>query len=127
MERVEKTTTVARVILEDGVVSVIATGTMPSTADTVVETLSTIADMADGKRVPILFDATEWPAGDPASWVTFIRMIEQVCIAAAVVIPEAARAALGDYPSTIDTILIPFRVFSKEADARAFLADYEPV
>ena len=94
---------------------------MPSTADSVGESLRIVNELTGGKRVPILFDSRDWPRGDPASWVRFISMIEAVCLAAGVVAnPESVRA-MGRFPDFLDDLVIPFKIFEDEEDALSFL------
>lgn len=123
MESIEKATTSALVSLVDGIVTIASTGA-PSTAETVTETLGAVLDITRGTRRPILFDARQWPSGEPASWVRFISTIETVCVAGAVLIGHEAASRLGDFPNLLDRLVIPFQVFADEPSAVAFLATF---
>ena len=120
----ETTTTTARVWLDDdGIVHYVSIG-VSSTADTVMEGLTAVGQLTDGKPSPILFDSRGWPSGDPASWVQYINMIEMVCSAAAVVVDAESASALGAFPARIDELVIPFQVFYDEDEALEFVRSY---
>ncbi|MDJ0925966.1 MAG: hypothetical protein QNJ77_15550 [Acidimicrobiia bacterium] len=122
----ERTSSDARILLDDeGIIHVIAIG-VPSTAPFVDETFAVVRELAGGQRAPILFDARDWPRGTPASWARFISKIESICLAAAVVADTRAAKALGRFPEFLDDLLIPFRVFPDEEPALEFLRGYLP-
>ena len=108
---------------EDGIVRFVSVG-VESTAETVAESLEIVREVTAGGRPPILFDARSWPRGDPASWVRFISMIEDVSVAAAVIVSSESAPAMGSFPSYIDGLVIPFRIFEDEDSALEFLAGY---
>lgn len=117
----ERITTATRVIREDGFIRVVGRG-VEHTPATVQQTLSAIRELGDGQRVRILFDARSWGAAGVASWVEFLKNIEVVCTAAAVVVDSDEPIQVGAFPSTLDRLVIPFRSFTSETEARAFLA-----
>ena len=88
---------------------------------TVRESMELLADLVAGTPAPILFDARNWPSGDAQSWARFIGQIESVCSAGAVLVDTENPPRLGKYPSLLDALLIPFRVFNDETEAMAFL------
>lgn len=116
-----RTTDNARIWLDDeGILHEVAIG-IGSTAHSVDSNFAIFRELTGGKRVPILFDAREWPKGDPGSWSRFIATLESICIAAAVVANPDAVTAMGAFPKLVDDLLIPFRVFDAEEPALAFL------
>jgi hypothetical protein len=120
----EKVTSAARIWIDDeGIVHYQAIGT-PSTAQSVIEGISAVREMAGGTPTPILFDARGWHSSDPKSWVQFINMIESVCSAAGVVVDAESQKAMGSFPSLLDTLVIPFRNFSSEDEALTFLRQH---
>jgi hypothetical protein len=62
---------------EDGIVHYVSRG-VASTAQSVDENMQHVRNISDGRRVPILFDARDWPRGDPSSWARFISIVESV-------------------------------------------------
>jgi hypothetical protein len=122
MEIVE--TAAARIWLdEDGIVRYVSRGVV-STAQSVDEGMQAVKKITGGRRVPILFDARNWPKGDPSSWVRFISMVETHCLAAAVLVNETSTKALGRFPEFIDDLVIPFRLFEEEDAALEFLRSH---
>jgi len=105
---------------EDGIVHYVSRG-VASTAQSVDENMQHVRNISDGRRVPILFDARDWPRGDPSSWARFISIVESVCLAAAVLVNPTSEKALGRFPDLIDDLVVPFRVFKDEDEALAFL------
>lgn len=115
------TTNAARLWVDErGIAHIQSTG-VPSTAATVEESLTALQQLLGGTRAPILFDARQWPSGDTASWVRFISLIEQVCVAGAILVDPERPAALGRFPEFLSKLIVPFAVFTREADALAFL------
>lgn len=108
---------------DEGIVHMVATG-VPSTAQSVEENMRLVHDLTDGKRAPIFFLAEKWQYGDPASWGRLIELIESVCSAAAVLMPEANWPKMGRFPELLDALVMPFRMFSDEAAAMAFLRSH---
>jgi hypothetical protein len=108
---------------DEEIVHMVATG-MRSTEQSVEHNLRSVAAMTGGKRVPILFHAEKWQSGDAASWRRLIELIESVCSSAAVLMPEADWSKLGRFPELLDSLVIPFRMFSDEAAATAFLRSH---
>ena len=119
----ERTTSAARIWIDDeGIVHYAAIGAA-STAESVIEGLTAVRDMTDGHPSPILFDARGWHSGDPNSWVQFIGMIESVCSAAGVVIDAESLPKMGTFPALLDSLVIPFRLFPSEDEALKFLRE----
>ena len=119
MEIVE--TAAACIWLDDeGIIHYVSRGVV-STTQSVDEGMQAVARLSGGQRVPILFDARSWPKGDPSSWVRFISLVGNVCLAAAVLVSEHSAKALGRFPDFIDDLVVPFRLFDDEAAAIEFL------
>ena len=120
------TTTTARVWVDaEGIIHLVATGA-PSTADTVAETLGVLRRLIAGGKAPLYFDLRRWPSGDGGFWSSFVNSIEGVCVAAAAVVDPEVPDPLGGFPSAIDSLLVPFRVFVDEDEALAFLRTHLP-
>ncbi len=116
-----RTTKTGRIWVDDeGIIHIVATGAA-STADSTAETLGVVGELTAGGKAPILFDVRRWPSGDAAFWSLFVNTIESVCLAGAAVVDPQAAASLGAFPSAIDSMLVPFRVFSDDDEALAFL------
>ena len=108
---------------DEGIIHMRATG-VRSTEDSVDYNLGLAYGLAGGEPAPILFHAERWPSGDAASWRRFIDMIESVCSAAAVLMPESDWAKMGRFPELLDAMVIPFRMFTTEDEAMAFLRNH---
>ena len=115
-------TTSMTVWIDDGIVCFRSRG-VPSTRETVIETLGVVGDLVGGAPKPVLFDARAWPSADPQSWSTFISKAEGLFSAAAVIVGSESLDQLGGFPDVIDRLLVPFKVFTDEAEALAFLRD----
>jgi hypothetical protein len=116
-----RTSRTARIWQDDeGIIHMVALG-VESSDDTVGETMELLADLVAGTPAPIFFDARNWPSGDAPSWARFISRIESVCSAGAVLVDPENPPRLGKYPSLLDALVIPFRVFTDETEAMAFL------
>lgn len=105
---------------ERGIAHIQSTG-VPSTAATVEESLTALRQLLGGTRAPILFDARKWPSGDSASWVRFISLIGEVCVAGAILVDSERPADVGRYPEFLSKLIVPFAVFTTEEDALEFL------
>lgn len=117
-----KVTTAAKLWVDDSGVAHIESTGVASTAATVEETMTALETLLAGRRAPLLFDARKWPSGDTASWVRFISLVEKVCVAGAILMDAERPAEVGQYPEFLSRLLVPFSVFTSEADALAFLA-----
>ncbi len=115
-----KTRTAKLWVDQRGIAHIQSTG-VPSTAATVQETMTALQQLLGGTRAPIIFDARKWPSGDTASWVRFISLVEQVCIAGAILVDPERPADVGRYPEVVSKLIVPFGVFTTEVDALAFL------
>lgn len=121
----ERITSAARIWIDDdeGIVRYSAIGAL-STVESVMEGMTAVSEMTGGKPSPILFDARGWGSRDPNSWVQFIGMIESVCSAAGVVVDDESVSKMGSFPSLLDKLVIPFRIFRSEDEALAFVREH---
>jgi hypothetical protein len=113
-------TAAATIRFEDGILVIRSKG-VHSTPDSVSETLAAVRTLLQGARCPMLFDARLWPGGEPEAWVTFISSAEEMFSAGAMLFDESAPPVVGRFPEFIDRFVIPFRTFTDETEAMAFL------
>ena len=109
--------------IDDGIIHIQAKG-VASTPETMTETFTVVHDLTDGEPRPALFDARTWPtwpAVDREVWATFISGALPAFSAAAVIVDPASPPQSVAFPETIDRLMIPFRIFTDEAEALAFL------
>lgn len=118
-----KTETATILVDSLGIAHIEATG-VASSAASVEATMGALRQLLDGRRAPLLFDARRWPSSDTGGWVRFISLIESVCLAGAVLIDSERPSDLGNYPSFVARLLVPFEVFTDEAGALAFLESH---
>ena len=117
----ERRTSAARVWFDDeGILNVVSLG-VESTEQTGREFLAVKRELVGSRRVALLLDARDWPRGNPASWKQFISVLESICYAGAVIASPKSIKAMGVFPQVFDDLLIPFRVFETEEQARDFL------
>ena len=117
---VTETTTARMWVDDEGIGHYVSVG-VASTRETVTESLKAFGEIGGGRPLPVLFDSRGWPSGDPASWVQFINTIETVCSAAAVIVDSDSEPKLGTFPTLLDSLMIPFRMFIDENEALEFL------
>ncbi len=115
----------ATVLLDGGILVIRSTG-VHSTPDSVNETLAVARALLKGVRRPLLFDARKWPGGEPEAWVTFISAAEQMFSSGAMLFDTSMPAVVGRFPEFIDRFVIPFRTFTDESEAMAFLTTQLP-
>ncbi len=106
--------------MTDGIVVTQAKG-VPSTRGSVTELFDAVREVIDGTPRPLLFDARKWPRGDPEAWTTAISNFESTCTAIGMLIDPDSPAEVAGFPDVIDRLLIPFRIFTDEGEAVAFL------
>jgi hypothetical protein len=105
---------------EGGILRIRSKG-VHSTPESINETFAAAKTLLHGARCPILFDARQWPGGDPEGWITVISNAEEVFSAGAMLFDESAPSVVGRFPEFINRFVIPFRTFTDEAEALAFL------
>ena len=113
--------TSAAILSLDGGILFIRSKGLPSNPDSVGEALKAAKRLAGGRRIPVLFDARQWPGASPEGWSTFVAGVLPSFSAAAVVFDPETDPRLMLRIESMDQLLIPFRAFVDEAEARAFL------
>jgi hypothetical protein len=58
--------------------------------------------------------------------VTFIDLLPSTVSAGAILVEAAGRADLGGFPEAVNRLMVPFDVFTDEAEAMAFLVRFLP-
>jgi hypothetical protein len=58
--------------------------------------------------------------------VTFIDLLPGTISAGAILVEAAGRADLGGFPEAVNRLMVPFAVFTDEAEAEAFLTHFLP-
>ena len=111
--------------VEDGIV-IARTRGVPGTRETVSEAFDVFRGLAGGVPAPLLFDARKWPGDDPAAWDTAVTNLESAFSAVAMLVDPESSAEVGPFPEVIHRLLIPFRIFTDEAEAMVFLRGYLP-
>jgi len=108
--------------LDDGIVIAKLTGE-PTTSATVERAFAVYRDLTKGSPRPLLLDARNWPGADAASWETAIRNIQSTLSAIAMLVTPETLLKTGPFPSAINQLMIPVRVFTDEAEALEFLRE----
>ncbi len=106
--------------IDDGIIYMKSKG-IPSTSESVIQTLAVIHDLADGSRRPTLFDARNWPKTDGKVWATAMFNLRADISAGAFLVDPDSPIDLGRWPETVDQMVIPTQVFTDEAEALKFL------
>ena len=118
-DAIETTTSV--IWIDDGIIRIRSIADAPSTAETVAEMFAVIRELTDGVPMPVLDNVRNWPGADHGAWSTFVSDALSLFSAIAWVVDAESSARLGAFPEVIDRLLVPFRVFTDEAEALAFL------
>ncbi len=101
--------------LADGIVTIRSKG-VHSTLGSVEETFDAVRELVGDDTCPLLFDARQWPGGDPQAWVKVIETLGEMFTTVAMMIDIAATADVGP-PKLIDRLVVPYRIFDEEDDA----------
>lgn len=112
------------VTLEEGLLTIRSKGVF-STPQSIEKTFQAVTDLAGSGRYPMLFDAREWPGGDPEGWVIVISRIGQLFPAVAMLINPGAGGDVSQFPQVIDRLVIPFITSTDETEASAFLKMFQ--
>lgn len=107
----------------DGLLTIRSKG-VHSTQASVDATLAAAAELVGEVRGPMLFDAREWPGGDPAGWISVISKIGVTFSAAAMLVDPGKIEEIGPFPKAIDRLVIPFGTFGDEPSALDFLEQF---
>jgi hypothetical protein len=123
--RVEQTSFSRMTLFDDGIVEAQPLATdEPRTAHVLSEAMDAIATVGGGQSRPVLWNPTGTLPLRPDGWQTIVRRAEQTISALAIVIGPEDESLLGAFPQTMDSLLIPVRVFHSETEARAWLLPF---
>lgn len=96
----------------------------PRTGELLNETLDAIAGLTKGESHPVLWKATGTLPLRPGGWQAIVGRVERLVTAIAIVVTSEEEPLLGAFPATMDSLLVPVRVFTSEAEARAWLLQF---
>jgi len=111
--------------VEDGII-IARTKGVPGTSETVNEAFDVFRDLAGGVPAPMLFDARNWPGDHFAAWGSAVGNLQSALSAIAMLREPESPVEVGPFPELIDRLLIPFQVFTTEAEALEFLREFLP-
>ncbi|MBK5268827.1 MAG: hypothetical protein JJE47_15510 [Acidimicrobiia bacterium] len=117
-------TLATHVTLADGLFHIVSKGVV-STDESVSATIEAATRLAGGRRHPVLFDARIWPGGDPRGWLAVINQMRAVFSAGSMIVDPAMLESLSERFDPLGRLLIPFRVFTNEDEALAFLEPFK--
>lgn len=118
-------TTTSFVWVDDGIIHLQSTKGVPSTAETVADTFTAIQGLTNGVPKPVLDDVRGWPGADHGAWGAFVSNALSLFSAIAWIADAESAPQLGAFPETIDRLLVPFAIFTDEAEALRFLRGRE--
>ena len=119
-------TRAATIWVEDGILISRSTGVPATTAD-IMETVGVVRDLTKGSRLPSLFDARKWPGpGSYEGQVASVRNVADSFTAMAMLIDAESPPPEGHVREAVDRLMFPFRLFTDEAEALAFLQGFLP-
>ena len=110
---------------EDGIVFSVSRG-VRATDETIEENFVIYRDLTQDSRRPLLLDARKWWGGSPDAWGAAIANMESTFAAVAMLVEPETAATVGAFPAVITRLVIPFQVFTDEAEALLFLHGYLP-
>ncbi len=85
-----------------------------------------VRDLIDGVPLPALIDLRKWWEGEAKGWETFVSNVLSLFSAVAYLVDPKSPPRLFGFPEAVDQLLIPFEVFTDEAEAMAFLRGFLP-
>lgn len=97
---------------------------IPRTSPNVGAAFDALERLVDGKPRPGLWDPRPAKSFPPGAWKTLIRRLADSITAFAIVADERVQQSLGAFPSAMDSLLIPVRVFRDEAAAIEWLQQF---
>ena len=115
--------TAATNVTYDGRLLTISSNGVHSTRASVDETLRVARELVGDTRGPMLFDARRWPGGDAEGWASVIASIGELFSTTAMLVSEEMVDEIGPFPDAIDRLVIPFKIFTDESEAKEFLDD----
>ena len=96
----------------------------PRTAETIAESSDRLADVAQGKLLPGLWDARAVPDFPLSVWQVFVDRIDKAAVALAILVDADMEQAFGVFPAVMDSMLIPVRLFVDEGQAIDWLRQF---
>jgi hypothetical protein len=117
-------TLATHVTLTGGILHVVSKGVV-STDESVTATIEAATRLAGGRRHPVLFDARIWPGGDPRGWLAVINQMRAVFSAGSMIVDPPMLESLSELFDPLGRLLIPFRVFTNQDEALAFLEPFK--
>ena len=109
----------AAVLLDDEAV-VVRFSSAPDTVEAVSEILAGVGKVGEPRIRPVLWDVRRWPSGWPATWIRLVSTVPQLFSAAALLHERSSPPKIHE-SSTMTLGAVPFRSFTLEPEARAFL------
>ncbi len=116
-------TTTGTFWLKDGIIFDRSNDSL-STGETETEDFAIYRDLTGGVCAPLLWDARKWRGGDVATWTTAVAELKSTLTAVAMLVESDSSVGTG--PFFFDRLSVPFRVFTDEAEALAFLRGFLP-
>ena len=112
-------------IRDDGIVLArdINLGT-PRTRQNVAASLDSLAEVTGGQLHPGLWDARSVPEFPPSVWQEFVDRIDKVLIALAILVDSDVERTLGPFPTVMNSMLIPVRLFRTADEALDWLRQF---
>jgi len=115
----------ATIWLEDGIIFERFKGA-PATSESTTKVFDVIRDLCEGSPRPFLLDARIWWGGAQEAWGTAVKELTSTFSAVAMLVEPEVAAKIGPFPDSINRLLIPFQVFTDEAEALAFVRSFLP-
>jgi len=125
MVRTRETRTELLTLGDDGVLACVVKQTAEHTLDDAVENVRASAELTRGRRVPMLLDARGTQQISREARIYYMGPENaKVISAVAMLISSSAAKILGNFLMRVNTPPFPFRLFSDEASARAWLIEH---
>ncbi len=96
----------------------------PRTAELLNQTMDALESVAGDRPRPVLWDPTGTVPLQPLGWQVIIDRLSGVIAALGIVLDESERSLMGAFPESMNSLLIPVRIFADEADARSWLLQF---
>lgn len=96
----------------------------PRTAALLSQTMEALALVASGGPRPVLWDPAGTVPLPPKGWQAIIDRLQGVMAALGIVLDASEAHLLGAFPDSMNSLLIPCRVFADESDARSWLQQF---
>lgn len=96
----------------------------PRTPELMMQALDDLERFLAGTPRPILWDPRTVVPLPPGAWRAIIERLETIVVALAILVDDEQEHGLGSFPAAIDTLLLPVRLFTDEAEARTWLVQF---